>query len=95
MSINIFKYIYYKSTDEVFKKFDNYEIMPCVFINQSDTGNIYESCNIESEDIAIWCVFGHLKTGGLECISDHSTYNEAKKFMKSLPKMAFSPVLPF
>lgn len=89
------KYIYFESTDKIFQKFDNYEIMPCVLLSQDDLGNVYESCNADDPDIAIWCVYGHFQTGGLECISDHKTYNEAKIFMETLPPMPLITLTPF
>ncbi len=69
--------------------------MPCVLLSQDDSGNTYESCNAEDQDIAIWCVHGHFKTGGLEYISDRQIYDEAKRFMESLPKMPLTPLTPF
>lgn len=91
----MYKYIYILSTDKIFQKFDNYEIMPCVFLGEHDSGSMYESCDAKDSDIAIWCVYGHFKTGGLECISDHQTYNEAKLFMETLPQMPLVPLTPF
>lgn len=82
------KYIYFESTDEIFRKFDNYEIMPCVLLGQVDSGNDYESCDEDDPDIAIWCVYGHLRTGGLECISDHDFYVESQEFEKTLPALS-------
>ncbi|MBK8421775.1 MAG: hypothetical protein IPL17_23780 [Anaerolineales bacterium] len=89
------KYTYFEATDEIFQKFDNYEIMPCVLLGQDDSGNDYESCNADNPDIAIWCVYGHFQTGGLECISDHKTYDESKRFMETLPEMPFRSLTPF
>lgn len=83
------KYIYFESTDKIFQKFDNYEIMPCILLGQDDSGNnVYESCNADDPDIAIWCIYGHFQTGGLECISDHDTYIEAEEFKKTLPVLS-------
>ena len=79
------KFIYFESTDKIFQRFDNYEILPCVLLGQDDSGNDYESCNENDPDIAIWCVYGHLQTGGLECISDHDTLKEAEEFERTLP----------
>lgn len=81
-------YIYFFPDDEIFQKFDNYEIGPCALIIQNTQNDlIYEACNLGDPDIAIWCVFGHFQTGGLECISDHKTYASAKRFLKTLPKL--------
>lgn len=88
-------FIYFEAADEIFQKFDNYEIWPCVLLSQDGLGNDYESCNVDSPNIAIWCVYGHFQTGGLECISDHETYHDAKEFMETLPKMLLTPLTPF
>ncbi len=89
------EYIYFESTDEIFNQFDNYEIWPCALVSQTDFGNNYEVCNSDDLDIAIWCVYGHFRVGGIECISDHGTYDEAKRFIEILPIMPLSPLTPF
>lgn len=86
------KYIYFEPTDKIFSNFENYEISPCLALNISDT-IIYEACNANNPNIAIWCVYGHLKTGGRECISDHQTYQEAIEHMKNLPNLPEKPLL--
>ncbi|MBI5352082.1 MAG: hypothetical protein HZB50_05545 [Chloroflexi bacterium] len=83
-------HIFFKSTHEIFQKFDNYEIWTCEIVGKDKSGNfIYETCDFDSPDIAIWCVYGHfvrgLVVGGLECISEHDTLKEAEEFMKALP----------
>jgi hypothetical protein len=87
-------YIFIKPTDEIFKKFDNYEIGACVLLNPSNPTR-FDRCGADNPDIAFWRVFGHLKTGGLECISDHETYEEAIEFMDTLPPMPRTPITPF
>lgn len=90
------KYIYFEPTDKIFADFENYEISPCLTLNISNSSEvIYEACNVDSPDIAIWCVYGHLKTGGRECISDHQTYAEAIEYMKTLPNLPQRTLLPF
>jgi len=89
------KFIYFESKDEIFRKFDNYEIWSCVLVGQTDLRIDYESCNADDPDIAMWCVYGHFRIGGLECISDNETYNEAKEFMETLPTMPLTPLMPF
>jgi hypothetical protein len=80
------KFIYFNPTDDIFHKFENYEIWPCVIVGESSSGDlIYETCGFEDLDIAIWSVYGHFYTGGLECISDHDTLEEAEDFQKALP----------
>ena len=86
-------YIFIKQTDEIFKSFDNYEIGACVLLNPCDPTR-FDRCNDDNPDIAFWSVFGHLKTGGLECISDHETYEEAMEFMQTLPPIPRTPITP-
>ncbi len=78
--------IYFKPIDEIFHKFDNYEIWPCTVVDKDISGDlIYETCGSDDLDIAIWCVYGHFRIGGLECISDHDTLEEAEEFERTLP----------
>jgi len=88
------KYIFFESTDEIFQRFNNYEIWPYVLLNPTDPTR-YDRCDADDPDIAFWSVYGHFQTGGLECISDHETYDEAKEFMETLPTMPFKPLTPF
>ena len=87
-------YIFIKPTDEIFQKFDNYEIGACVLLNPGDI-TLFDRCDADNPDIAFWSVFGHLKAGGLECISDHKTFEEAREFMETLPLMPLTPITPF
>lgn len=80
------KFIYFESNGEIFQKFDNYEIWPCSIVGKDKAGDfIYETCGFDDPDIAIWCVYGHFRTGGLECVSDHDTLKDAEEFEKTLP----------
>lgn len=90
-------YIFIKPTDEIFQQFDNYEIWSYILLNPTDPTSfeLYDVDDPDDPDIAFWSVFGHLKTGGLECISDHETFDEAKEFMESLPPMPRTPLTPF
>lgn len=82
------RFIYFKPSDEIFLKFENYEIWPCTIVGRSISGEpIYETCGFDDLEIAIWCVYGHFFTGGLECISDHDTLEEAEEFQKTLPEL--------
>lgn len=87
-------YIFIKPTDEMFNHFDNYEMGACVLLNPTDSTR-FDRCDENHPDIAFWSVFGHLKKGGLECISDHETYEEAVEFMETLPPMPRTPITPF
>jgi len=78
--------VYFNSSDEIFHKFENYEIWPCTIVGKNNSSDlIYETCNFDDLDIAIWCVYGHFHIGGLECISDHETLEEAEEFERTLP----------
>jgi len=80
------KFIYFEPTDEIFHQFENYEIWPCTVVGKNNLGDfIYETCDFDGPDIAIWCVYGHFQIGGLECISDHHTLEEAEEFKRTLP----------
>ena len=81
------KYVYFESTNEIFDRFENYEISPCLVVGPSESGEIiYEACHDDHPEIAIWCLYGHFFfVGGRECISDHDTLEEAEGFEKTLP----------
>lgn len=87
-------YIFIQPTDEIFQEFDNYEIWPCTLLNPSNPTSC-NRCDADNPDIAFWSVYGHFKTGGLDCISDHETFEEAEEFMKTLPLMPRTPITPF
>jgi hypothetical protein len=94
------KFIYFQSTDKIFHKFQNYEIWPCTIVGKDGSDNlIYETCDFDDPNIAIWCVYGHLIggfiEGGLECISNHDTLKEAEEFMETLPKIPLKLVISF
>jgi hypothetical protein len=93
------KFIYFQPANNIFQKFENYEIWPCRIIENNNSGNIiYEQCGFDDPDIAIWCVYGHFLAdrylGGLECISDHETLKEAEEFTGTLPILPITPSTP-
>lgn len=82
----MFKKIYFYPSNEIFGKFDGYEISPCLIVGRDDVGEIiYEACNSYDPNIVIWCVYGHFSTGGRECISDHYKLADAEVFERTLP----------
>ena len=87
-------YIFIKPTDAIFQDFNNYEVGACVLLNSGDPTQ-FDRCDGNHPDITFWSVFGHLRTGGLECISDHETYEEALEFMETLQLMRRSPIMAF
>jgi hypothetical protein len=61
------------------KDFDALEIHPCVVIGNDSMDNpIVEQC--EPEEAHFWCVFGHLRAGGLDDFEDFATEAEAIAF---------------
>lgn len=61
------------------RDFDGLEIHPCVVIGNDSMDNpIVEQC--EPEVAHFWCVFGHLRTGGLDDFEDFATEAEAMAF---------------
>lgn len=45
----------------------------------------FEPC--KAEEAELWSVFGHLKTGGLECFEDYATELEAQRFVVTLKRI--------
>jgi hypothetical protein len=88
------RFMFIEITDAVFREFDNYEIWPCVLLCPYDPTR-FDRCEPDDPNIAFWSVYGHLRTGGLECISDHETFEEAYEFMQTLPLMRRTPITPF
>lgn len=83
------KYIYFEPTDRIFHQFENYEITPCLIVGFTNSAEIiYEACDVDNPDVAIWCVYGHFFIGGRECISDHDTLEEAEEFERTLPVLS-------
>lgn len=61
------------------REFDALEIHPCMVIgNDGMDDPIVEQC--EPEDAHFWCVFGHLRSGGLDDFEDFATEAEAIAF---------------
>jgi hypothetical protein len=74
------------------RDFDAIEIHPCTVIgNDSMENAIVEQC--EPEDAHFWCVFGHLRTGGLDDFEDFASEAEAITFHERLiaayPRLAY------
>ena len=75
------------------KLYDGLEIHPVADIFDETRGGIrpsnaapdetcFEQC--EPEDAQAWSVFGHLKSGGVECFEDFTTEAEARAFADQL-----------
>ena len=90
---NMSCYVYFKATDEIFQLFDNYEIWASKLLNPTDPTTL-DRCEDDDPDVACWSVFGHLREGGVEYISDHETLEEAIEFMETLLQMPRKPLVP-
>jgi hypothetical protein len=61
------------------RDFDALEIHPCAVIGNDSMDNpIVEQC--DRKDAQFWCVFGHLRTGGVDGFEDFATEAEAVAF---------------
>jgi len=65
------------------RDFDALEIHPCIVIgNDNLDSQIVEQC--EPDDAHFWCIFGHLRTGGLDDFEGFATEAEAIAFCDRL-----------
>lgn len=64
--------------------FDAIEVHPVCNVGQDgQTGTLYcEVCTPEEADF--WSVYGHLKEGGVDCLEDFPTQEEAETFAARL-----------
>ena len=67
---------------EVLGEFDELEVHPC---QQDDEGNV-SVC--EPEEADFWTVYYHLVDGGVDCVADFYTKEEAESFRKFLYSFA-------
>jgi len=67
---------------QIAQPFDAVEVHPCQIIEKGTEGkkDVVEQC--EPEDADFWSVYIHLVSGGLECIADCVTEQEAETFKK-------------
>jgi hypothetical protein len=72
--------------DEAYNAF---EYHPCLKVSEDEMGKaVLEQCNEDAPSIAVWSVYGHLVTGGLECIADFDCKDHAVKFFDLIQKAA-------
>ena len=62
--------------------YDAIEVHPCCVVGFADGQEFIETC--EAEDAHFWSVYGHCKTGGVECFEDFPTEAEAEAFAERL-----------
>jgi hypothetical protein len=64
-------------------EFDAIEVHPCWVVGNTSGGTkIIEQC--EPAQAHFWSVYGHLRTGGLDCFEDFPTEMEAVAFASKL-----------
>jgi hypothetical protein len=66
----------------------NTEVHPCHTIEKGKNGSkdIVEQC--EPEQAEFWSVYVHLNEGGVDCVADCDTEEEANEFAEFLEKTA-------
>lgn len=82
------------------KKYDNYEIHPVVALDKDnnptrDEAKIvaYDQCAEDDPDLFMWSVYGHLPTGGIECIADCASKEAAELIQAGLMERLARPAL--
>ncbi len=66
---------------------DGFEIHPVALVETGGTVKVFEQCEENDTNIALWSVYVHYKGGGLDCIIDCETKEEAiaaETFLKEL-----------
>lgn len=66
-------------------RFDAFEIRPCLTAGEDEHGQvILEQCDEDDPAISVWSVYGHLVTGGLECLADFEGRQQAEEFRNQI-----------
>lgn len=81
-------------------RFDNYEIHPVVALDKDnqptkDESKIvgYDQCADDDPDLFMWSVYGHLPEGGIECIADCASKEDAELIHDGLMERLTKPAL--
>ena len=70
-------------------RFDAFEVHACMTVGEDEQGlTILEQC--DDSQASLWSVYGHLVTGGLECLGDFNTRAKAGIFLADLEKAAIA-----
>lgn len=82
------------------QRFDNYEIHPVVALDKDnrptkDEAKIvgYDQCAEDDPDLFMWSVYGHLPEGGIECIADCASKEDAELIYAGLMERLAKPAL--
>jgi hypothetical protein len=69
--------------------YDAFECHPCLKAGEDEAGNaVMEQCDEYAAGISVWSVYGHLVTGGLECLADFDDRSQAVEFVELIQKAA-------
>lgn len=82
------------------QRFDNYEIHPVVALDKDnqptkDEAKIvgYDQCADDDPELFMWSVYGHLPEGGIECIADCASKEDADLIYAGLMERLAKPSL--
>lgn len=82
------------------QRFDNYQVHPVVALDKDnqptkDEANIvgYDQCAEDDPDLFMWSVYGHLPEGGIECIADCTSKEDAELIYGGLMERLAKPAL--
>lgn len=78
-------------TSEELRRYDALEVNACRDVSEEeDEGTWYEKC--DPADAEIWSVYLHLKTGGVDCLTDCATRERATDIANHLGTKWSMPV---
>jgi hypothetical protein len=72
------------------KVFDNYEISPCVRLEEPDSpGEFYfEVC--EPDEADVWTLYGHIRAEGVQAIGDFDSRQHAEEVFERITGIRFT-----
>ena len=74
--------------------YDAFEYHPCLKVGEDETGNAcLEQCDEDDPGVSVCSVYGHLVTGGLECVADFGDRDQAVEFLDLIHKAALSQAI--
>jgi len=74
--------------------YNAFEFHPCLKVGEDETGQaVMDQCNEDEPSISVWSVYGHLVTGGLECVADFGDRDQAVEFLDLIQKAALSQAI--
>lgn len=71
------------------ESYNAFEYHPCLQVGEDEAGQAsLEQCDQDDPGASIWSVYGHLVTGGLECLADFGDRDQAVEFLDLIQKAA-------